>query len=202
MLGSTETSKGVFSSAAAAGPPLPLLPFLAAVLTMVEMVPLGVTSRMALLNVSAMKRSPAWSSAMPCGLCRRAWVAGPPSPLNPPRPPDGLVGRHVAGHGGDDPVGGDPADDVVARVGDVEVAQGVDRQPGGERELGPPGGTVVALVAGVPVAGHGGDLAPRGDLAHDVVVGVGDEDVALGVDGHALGVVELGPCGRSRRTRP
>ena len=57
-------------------------------LTTVEIVPAGVTSRMALLKVSAMKRSPAWSRATPCGLFSRADVAGPPSPLKPPSPPE------------------------------------------------------------------------------------------------------------------
>ena len=61
-------------------------PAAGAALTTVEMVPSGFTSRMALLKVSAMNRSPAPSTATPCGSFSCAAVAGPPSPENPPRP--------------------------------------------------------------------------------------------------------------------
>ena len=102
MLLSTDTAKGVLSLAAVAGPPLPLLPLVAgACSTMVEMVPLGVTSRMALLKVSAMKRSPAWSRAMPCGLFSRAVRGRSAVAAEAAEPAGGLIGRHVAGHGRD-----------------------------------------------------------------------------------------------------
>ena len=61
-------------------------PVAVAALTTVVMVPAGVTSRMALLKVSAMNRSPAPSTATPWGSFSWALVAGPPSPENPPRP--------------------------------------------------------------------------------------------------------------------
>src|ERR1700733_9901075 len=95
----------------------------------------------------------------------------------------GLVGGVVAGDGGDDPgLGVDPADDVVGRVGDVEVALRVDGEAGGGVQLGERGQAAVSGVAGRAVAGDGHDLPLRGDLDDPVVVGVGDEHVPGGVD--------------------
>ena len=92
MLWSIATPYGVLSFDAVGA--LPLLsppargapPPARAALTTVQMTPAGVTSRMALLKVSAMNRSPAPSTATPCGSFSCALVAGPPSPENPPRP--------------------------------------------------------------------------------------------------------------------
>ncbi len=53
----------------------------------VVITPLGVTSRIRLSPVSAMKTSPLASTATPSGSSRRALVAGPPSPQT-----DGPVG--------------------------------------------------------------------------------------------------------------
>ena len=47
------------------------------------------------------------------------------------------------------------------------------------------------------------EIMPLGrDLEDPVVVGVGDEDVTRGVDGDALGVVELGPHGGTAELAP
>jgi len=53
---------------------------------MVVMVPSGPTRRMLWLPLSAMKRLPALSTAIPVGLFSRAATAGPPSPLKPVSP--------------------------------------------------------------------------------------------------------------------
>src|SRR6202042_2392064 len=69
-------------------------------------------------------------------------------------PVAGLVGGEVAGHGGDDPgLGVDPADDVVGRVGDIQVAVGVHREAGGGVQLRERGQAPVSGVAGRAVAG-------------------------------------------------
>ena len=78
-------------------------------------------------------------------------------------------------------------------VGDEQVARGVDGDAVGVVQLGGGRGPVVAAVTGGAVAGDGDDVAGRLDhLADHVVVRVGDEQVARGVDGDAGGVVQLG----------
>ena len=77
----------------------------------------------------------------------------------------------VAGDG-DDVAGGldDLADHVVARVGDEQVARGVDGDALGIVQLGVGRGPVVAAVTRGTVAGDGDDVAGRLDhLANDVV---------------------------------
>ena len=103
----------------------------------------------------------------------------------------GLAGGVVAGHGGDDAGPGvDPADDVAGGVGDVQVAVCVQRDAGGLVQPGEGGRAAVAGVAGGAVAGDGDGLALGGDLHDPVVVGVGDVQVAVRVDGDVLGVVQ------------
>ncbi len=100
---STATPVGEYSSALVAGPPSPERPK-APLPATVLMTPAGDTSRTRLLPWSAMKRSPAASTANPTGLPARlssAAVAGPPSPLKPRVPlpatvvivPDGDTSR-------------------------------------------------------------------------------------------------------------
>ena len=73
-------------------------------------------------------------------------------------------------------------------VGDEQVARGVHGDAVGVVQLGGGGGSVVAAVTVGPVAGDGDDVAGRlDDLADHVVVRVGDEQVARGVDGDAAG---------------
>ena len=102
-----------------------------------------------------------------------------------------------AGDGGDDAGGGvDLADAVVAGVGEVEVAGGVEGEGGGEIELGGGGEGVVAGEAGDAGAGDGGDDAGgEVEFADAVVVGVGDVEIVRGVEGQALGGVECGGGG-------
>ena len=105
-----------------------------------------------------------------------------------------VTGGAVAGDG-DDVAGrlDHLADHVVATVGDEQVARGVDGEAAGAVQLGGGRGSVVAAVTGGAVAGDGDDVAGRLDhLADHVVVRVGDEQVARGVDGEADGAVQLG----------
>ena len=82
---------------------------------------------------------------------------------------------------------------VVVHVGDEQVARGVDGDAVGVIQFGGGRGPVVAAVTGFAVAGDGDDVAGRlDDLADHVVVIVGDEQVARGVDGDAPGDVQLG----------
>ena len=62
------------------------------------------------------------------------------------------------------------ADDVVARVGDEQVARGVDGEVDGAVQLGGGRGPVVAAVTGGAVAGDGDDVAGRLDHLADHVV--------------------------------
>ena len=72
-------------------------------------------------------------------------------------------------------------------VGDEQVARGVDGNAEGPVELCGGRWPIVAAVTLGSVAGDGDDVAGRLDhLANDVVVSVGDELVARGVDGDAL----------------
>ena len=80
---------------------------------------------------------------------------------------------------------------VVAEVRDVEVAGGVEREAVGLIEPRAQGRPAIAAQAGPPGAGDGGDPAVPGHLADAVVFGIGDVDVALGVDGDALGEAQL-----------
>ena len=78
--GSSATVVGLLMSAEVAGPPSPEKPA-TPVPAMVEMMPVTpLTSRMRPLLESAMKRSPAASTAMPKGRKMLEDVAWPPSP--------------------------------------------------------------------------------------------------------------------------
>src|SRR5208282_882083 len=90
------------------------------------------------------------------------------------------------------------ADHVIVKVGDEQVARGVDGDVAGVIQFGGGRGAVVAAVTGFAVACDGDDVAGRLDhLADHVIVKVGDEQVARGVDGHATGIVQLGGGGGS-----
>ena len=108
--------------------------------TVVMMPVARLTSRIRLLLVSAMKRSPAASTATPVGAVQvggggRAAVAA-------------VAMRSIAGDGGDH-AGGviDLADPVVAVVGDEEVAGGVHRDAYRAGQVGGGGRAAVAAVA-------------------------------------------------------
>ncbi len=84
------------------------------------------------------------------------------------------------------------ADHVVRVVGEEHVAGGVDGEAAGAVDLGVDRGSVVALVTRGAVAGDSDDVAGRLDhLADSVVARVGDEQVARGVDGDAVGAIQL-----------
>ena len=118
--------------------------------------------------------------------------------------------RRAAGHGvdvasghGDAPLGvgggGDFLDPVVARVGNVEVAGGVERDAVGLARAAPRWPVRRRRDAGGPAgAGHGVDVAGGhglpplgagggGHFLDPVVAGVGDEEVARCVDCDLLG---------------
>ena len=138
-----------------------------------------------------MNRSPAASTATPSGCVQLGVGRGSVVAA--------VTGGTVAGDG-DDVAGrlDHLADHVVVRVGDEQVARGVDGDADGVAQLGGGGGSVVAAVTLGAVAGDGDDVAGRlDDLADHVVGRVGDEQVARGVDGDAVGLVQLGGGGGS-----
>ena len=82
-------------------------------------------------------------------------------------------------HGRDDATDRvDPADPLVAGVGDVQVSLGVDREARGGIEGCEGGGTLVAVEAQVTGARHGRDDPTRVDPADPVVASVGDIQVS------------------------
>src|SRR2546425_604778 len=94
------------------------------------------------------------------------------------------AGAAGAGDGGDDPGAGcDLADAEVALVSNEEVARGIDGDIVREVQRGAGGQAAVAAEAGNAAAGDGGDDPGAGrDLTDAVVLGVRDEQIALGVD--------------------
>ena len=113
-----------------------------------------------------------------------------------------------AGNGSDDSCGdGDFADAVVAGVGEVEVAVGIERQGRGEVELGGGGKRVVTGEAGGGTGDGGDDAGGEVEFADSVVVGVGDIEIVCAVESEALRRVECGgglqdQCRRRGPMRP
>src|SRR5262249_29863215 len=97
----------------------------------------------------------------------------------------------VAGNGGDDPRGADLADNLIRQVRDEQVAGGIDRDSRRVVQRGGDGRAAVAAVTCSTIAGDGGDNAGA-DLADDIVVVVGDEEIAGSIHRNARGVGELG----------
>ena len=101
-----------------------------------------------------------------------------------------------AGNGSDDSCGGgDFADAVVAGVGEVEVAVGIERQGRGEVELGGGGERVVTGEAGCGTGDGGNDAGVEVEFADSVVVAVGDVEIVYSVESEALRRVECGGDG-------
>src|SRR5439155_1371940 len=99
--------------------------------------------------------------------------------------------RTCACVGRDGAAGADLADAVVVRVGDVEVAGGIEGHAVGAAELSGGRGAAVAREALRTGAGVGRDGAAGGDLPDAVVLTLRDVEVAGGIEGHADGFVEL-----------
>src|SRR5206468_2761182 len=95
----------------------------------------------------------------------------------------------AAGVGRDRAPGGDLADAVVAVVGDVEVAGEIESHAGGGAELRSGRGAAVPGEGPRARAGVGRDGAAGGDLAD--AIAIRDVEVAGGIEGHAMGGVEL-----------
>ena len=109
----------------------------------------------------------------------------------------GEAQRGIAHHDGDDACGGvHPADAVVVRIGDVQVARGIYRHTARTRQAGAGGRAAVAGKAMCATARHGGDDAFGGLHAADAAVArIGDEQVARGVHRHTLGEAQAGGGG-------
>src|SRR5262249_31046423 len=109
-------------------------------------------------------------------------------------PVTAVAGRAVPGKRED--VSGcldDFADDMVVDIGNEDVAAAVHGHAIGGVQLGRGGGPAVAAVTCGAGAGDGEDIARRlHQLANDVVVEIGDEDIAVAVHGHAGRIIELG----------
>ena len=112
----------------------------------------------------------------------------------------GVSGAADAGDGGDDAGGGvDLADAVVVGVGDVEVSGRIDGERGGRIQGRGGGEASVAAVALDPVAGDGGDDAAGAYFPDNVVPGLSEVEIAIGVEGDGFREGERdGGRGRSR----
>src|SRR5579875_2033265 len=92
-----------------------------------------------------------------------------------------------AGDGGDDAVGADLADGVVAAIGDVDVAGGIFGQSERAAEFGGSGRAAVAAESGPVASGDGLNGAVLVQAEHAVVAGVGKQHRAAGLHGDAAG---------------
>ena len=105
--------------------------------------------------------------------------------------------RSVSRHGGDDrSVGKNLADALVIRIGDVQVESRIHGDASGRVQLGAGGQSVVAAESFRPVSRHRGDRSIE-NHADALVRGVGDVQVAGGIHGDALGILQLGAGGRA-----
>src|SRR5947207_11528967 len=87
---------------------------------------------------------------------------------------------------------------MVIQVGDEEVPIGIHANSDGKPERSGDCRTTIATKGKLSVAGYGGDDSGGGVHAADAaVVGVGDEEVAVGVQGHARGMVQRSNGGKA-----
>ncbi len=85
---------------------------------------------------------------------------------------------------------------MVAEVGHIDISGGIHGHAVRGIELRVPRAAAIAAESGHARAGNGGDHA-TGHLAHAVIVGVGEVEVAEAVDGDSLNVGEFGGQRRS-----
>ena len=129
------------------------------------------------------------------GPIRLASVATLPSPSR------GLLSR--AGKGGDDSAGQvHPPDALVLDVGNQQAAPAVQEKVVGFLEHGLATRAAVAAVTELARAGYGGDDAGAGvNLAHRRIEALGEVDIAVAVNGQAVGLVDDGVQGRTAVAR-
>src|SRR5208283_1747685 len=102
------------------------------------------------------------------------------------------AGAAGTGDGGDDAGAVNHLADVIdggGGLGDVNVVAGVDRHAHWVDELG--SGRQAAVAAGAAAGDGRDDAGGVVDLADARVAGIGDEEIAAGVDRHTVGL-ELG----------
>jgi hypothetical protein len=87
---------------------------------------------------------------------------------------------------------GDGPHPIVSRVRNVELAGGIDRDPFRAVQRSADGGSVVARIAGVAVAGHCNNAAIPANRTNAVVSAIRDIECACAVYGEAAGGIQLG----------
>jgi hypothetical protein len=100
-----------------------------------------------------------------------------------------IAGRRllpVACNGGDRTVGGNPADAVIAEIGNIKGSRGVDGEAVREIKLRLARRTRVATETGNSRPRHSCDHALGVDHAHAVMIGVCEEQIAARVEQYAL----------------
>src|SRR5262249_3402054 len=109
------------------------------------------------------------------------------------QPAVSLVSGEVTGDRGDRArLGVDSADDVVTRIGDVNVVGAVDGHSGRLGQLCFAGRTAVPGVARLAVTGEADNVTVGQYLILPVVIAVGDEHVSRRIDRHRPRGVEPG----------
>src|SRR5882762_3744967 len=105
----------------------------------------------------------------------------------------------VACKRGDDSRGGiHAADAFVIQVSDEEIPTSIHANSDGKPEGRGRGRTTIAAEGKLPVAGNGGNGSGGSIHATDAaIVGVGNEEVAVGVQGDSVGMVQRGSRGRA-----
>ena len=96
------------------------------------------------------------------------------------------------GNRGDD-AGGfvDLADHIIVGVGNVNIAIHVHRDTSREKEISVRGWSMIPVIAGTAVPSNGDDGSGRLDnFANSVVGGIGNEEIAGGINGHTPRVVK------------
>ncbi len=89
---------------------------------------------------------------------------------------------------------------MVLAVGDNQRASDVNGDSGRVVQLGRIGGPSIAgesPQSGVPCAGESANCSRRADQAYTVIVGVGDVEITVWVDGDAARIIELSLSGRA-----
>ena len=100
----------------------------------------------------------------------------------------------VARYRGNDAIG-NAADTIVECIGDNEIAVIVRNHAAGKVQASAGGCAVVAAEVGCTITGHRGNSAARAYPPDTVVERVGDEKIAIVVDGHCLGDIQASTGG-------
>ena len=102
----------------------------------------------------------------------------------------GIPVRAIARHRGNNPVGGDLANHVIVPIHDIKVAHRIQRYIIRQIDRGIGRLLTIAGISRRAIARHRRDEAVRADFPDDVVIQVGNEDVAVRILRHRIRPVQ------------